>query len=716
LSKERDFVYGTWFYSPMDIRPERFRPLLTDLVRRDQLNLIRVFPTWDYCNPARDQYRFDDLELLFTVCDELNIHVLMSVMLESAPYWLEEANPETRLVDADGHAVHLQGLGFHFTGGYPGLCFDNEPVRDAAKAFMQALARLSMKHRSTFAYSIWNEPAYVDLNSQELHSELPIPKKLFCYCERSLAEFRARLQRKYPTLDELNNTWIRGYSAWSTVEPPRDALGTSADWLDWRRFIEDRTTDHLRFRVETIRSIDAGRIIETHAAYAPAVGPTTIRGINQWRLAQEVDVYGCSFYRDFYNWTLDRAAAQLDITRSCANGKEFWISEMQGGAVGAGYYRGPPLRPRQIRTQNWLAMTAGAKGIVYYSYLDEATGAEASHFGLVDRSGASSERIEEVAKFHRLVQPRWQSLKDYQPRPLAALLLDQDNAVLTFSAFGKEDPSIESFAGYYKAFWQLDLRLDCIQPESTDLGKYKILIVPWHLIGKVATCKKLISYVEQGGILLLETGFAKYDADGVLNDTVPGNGMDKYFGYREGESLRVIDGRLPLESLDQEPGGDQDYEAFLEFSQPERFRVKANTYVTPVVISSATAIATCRQWIVAAMQSVGRGRIYYVGTNLGGSVFNGDAGGIELIRALAAGVVNPEVTGAGQLRPRLIKTPKLSLLVVFNDADRGLTERIKLPNRYKRAIDLYSDVRHSIDIDTLEVTVPFKDVGVFELS
>jgi len=94
----RDFIYGTWFYSPQDIRPEQFRPLIADIANRYQFNLIRIFPPWEYYNPRPGEYRFDDLEQLLSVCDEFDVRVLMNVMLESAPYWLEEVHPEARFV------------------------------------------------------------------------------------------------------------------------------------------------------------------------------------------------------------------------------------------------------------------------------------------------------------------------------------------------------------------------------------------------------------------------------------------------------------------------------------------------------------------------------------------------------------------------------------------------------------------------------------------
>ena len=57
-----------------------------------------------------------------------------------------------------------------------------------------------------------------------------------------------------------------------------------------------------------------------------------------------------------------------------------------------------------------------------------------------------------------------------------------------------------------------------IEPQSLrNSQKYRLIIAPWHLIGKKETCDRLRHFVEEGGTLLLETGFASYDDHMVYN-------------------------------------------------------------------------------------------------------------------------------------------------------------------------------------------------------
>jgi beta-galactosidase GanA len=60
--------------------------------------------------------------------------------------------------------------------------------------------------------------------------------------------------------------------------------------------------------------------------------------------------------------------------------------------------------------------------------------------------------------------------------------------------------------------------VDFIEPQSLLTSeKYKIIIAQWHLIGKKETCDRLRQFVEAGGTLVLETGFASYDEHMVYN-------------------------------------------------------------------------------------------------------------------------------------------------------------------------------------------------------
>jgi beta-galactosidase GanA len=62
------------------------------------------------------------------------------------------------------------------------------------------------------------------------------------------------------------------------------------DWLDWRQFIEERTTEYMKFRVKKVRDIDPNHIVESHVSHFPPIQSATLDGTQGWRLAEVLDV------------------------------------------------------------------------------------------------------------------------------------------------------------------------------------------------------------------------------------------------------------------------------------------------------------------------------------------------------------------------------------------------------------------------------------------
>jgi hypothetical protein len=380
------------------------------------------------------------------------------------------------------------------------------------------------------------------------------------------------------------------------------------------------------------------------------------------------------------------------------------------------------MRPRDIRLWNWLAVAAGAKGILYWTYHAEATGGEATGYGLVDRDGSETERVVEASQDNRLIQAHWDILKDYRPKPQVALLVDTDNNILTFAMGGKEDASVQSFRGYYKALWNMDLWADFIEPTTLGKSDYKFVIAPWHIIGKKQTCEDLLKYVQDGGTLILETAFGLFDEKCFYNPVIPPYGLAEAFGYREKENYiqrprsewvtKEAPGGPPLRPADEIIY----YQPEIEFTLPVRVQVRANTFLTPITVSSATAIAHYRDLIVAAIKKVGRGEVYYIGTNLGASINGGDDAGIALLRSIITKAAHPPVTSA-KLRPRLIEGPSnRSLLVVVNDTVQDVTEAVTLPAGYHQAFDVHNGKSLAIGAGAVHLTVPYEDAVVLRLE
>ena len=175
--------------------------MLRTIAQHYHFNIIRVYPTWDYYNRAPDKFVFDEIEEVMKYCDEFGLKVLMGIVMETAPYWLEQAHPEARFVDAKGQPQRLEGSSAQITGGWPGLCLDWEPVREAASRFIRELAKVVASHPSMYAYDCWNEPHIEPAWQRNIWASPQ--ERLYCYCKQTIAEFHQWLERRYQTIERL---------------------------------------------------------------------------------------------------------------------------------------------------------------------------------------------------------------------------------------------------------------------------------------------------------------------------------------------------------------------------------------------------------------------------------------------------------------------------------------------------------------------------------
>lgn len=720
------FVYGTQFYRPPNPPREDRRKALEQIAYELKFNTIKIWVMWNWCNPEPDIYDFDEIEEIMTICDDLGLRVVVNTILETAPYWLDERHPEARYVNAGGEALELRGRSSDPNGGWPGLCHNHEQVNLAAEQFLRAVVRAVIPHSSLYGYDCWNEP---HVEPAWFNSMWPKPEQLlYCYCENTRARFRDWLRIKYQRIETLNNAWVRRFRDWDDVLPPK-THGTYADWLDWRRFMIDNMTEQMAFRARVLHEADPHHFVMSHAAKFPPLDAVAITVTNGWDLVESIDRWGCAFFPKWHRMNAALVAGKLDACRSNANGKPWWVAELQGGhGMTTGLQRGPQVLPRDIRMWNWLAVAAGTKGIVYWNYMAEATGIEATGFGLLDRARTITDRAQEASRNHSIIEQYEVLLSAWRPEPQVAVLYDQDNHILAFAMDGNEHPATGSALGYYQAIWQSDVWAQFIQPNDLDKlpAHIQVMIAPWHLIAKPETLRGLDRFVQNGGVLLVDNALGLFDVNGVNNPSVPPTAL-QHWGICEQEAFWLPDEKLPstlwerLAPMSVPPGTDitplDTVYTFplMEFASPLSVTVRARTFLTPLTLSApAQSIASCQGMTVAAQVSVGHGTVYYFGTNMGTCIHQGDEGALAIVKTIIAAHTAPAVRG-NRLRPRLIQRDGEALLVVANPSSESFAETIAVPHGYQFAEDVHSNSALDLENETVRVHVPGHDVTVIAL-
>lgn len=718
------FHYGTNYWRPPNPPRDQHRFHLEKIRNELGFDLVFLRLMWNWHHRRPDEFNFDEVHEIFDICADVDLSVIIQFNLESAPYWLESQCPEARYVNANGRAIELGAQEATPTGGHPGLCFHNDPVRRAAEQYARRFVAEFRQRENLLGVDAWNEPHLEPAWCNNMWASEG--DRLYCYCDGSRRAFRAWLQQRYGSIDTFNETWGRAYTDFEQVQPPI-LNGTYADWLDWMRFWHDHLQANMRWRVATIKDEAPGLLVMSHSGAVPPTIPRANAMIHNFKFASEVDMWGSSFAPQAFAWDFATCAQIFELTRSAGRGKPFWVSEMPGGPSNIRGFRASRIpRPEDYYAWNWLAASLGSSGTVHWCYLTERTGQEGSRFGMIRLNGEHTARSRGIASTCALLKEHEDIITGAETPTQVAVLYDPDNSSLLYAMELDDFLYGESHNGYYHAIWAADLTARYVTYEHLADIREPVLIIPMAMTMSEEVADAIARFVEAGGVVIADGLTGMFDQRGWLRPTVPAGKLASAAGIAEGEmvysdpsnavTVPTADGSirsdtstnlLPLHPIHRGPP--------IRFSWPVEAEVPAHGYLVPLELNGARAIGEYDDMVLATHHEYGRGQVYYFGTYMGLALSRNDAGANRVLATILQRHADPVVRG-NRLRPRLIAHGDRALLTVYNDSlDEDITESFVLPGSFVTAKDISSEADLPVTNGAVAVTVAPNSATVVSL-
>ncbi|KZZ83775.1 beta-galactosidase [Bacillus sp. SJS] len=486
--------------------PESRWPEDVTLMKELGVNVVRIAEFgWQLMEPEEGHYDFSLYDRAIKLLTESGIKVVLGTPTATPPAWLIQKHPEILPTDENGVQISF-GARRHYT-------VNSRIFREYTKKIVTEMAKHYGQHPDVIGWQTDNEYGH--------------EKSDRSYGEEDRQAFQAWLEKKYGTLDELNENWgtvfwSQTYTDWSQIPVPRKVLQehNPSLLLDFDRFCADAYTSYNKLQTDCLReNIRDDQFLTHNFVY-------TDQAINQWDMAEDLDYVS---YDNYPVWgglaepvSPSAIAHQHDLCRGTKNGKGYWVMEELSGAQGWSKIGYLP-RPGHIKLWTYQAISRGAEAIVYFRWRAAHFGTEEFCHGILDHDGIPKRKYNEVKEVIDSLKEHGDDWIASKYEAQAAVYYDTENAWAwniqpQSSAFSHRQELLRHYTPAHK----LNVATDAVNSRSS-LEGYKVVFVPIYFLENPIFTEKLKRYAENGGTVVFSyRSGVKKPNNFVTGQTLPG--------------------------------------------------------------------------------------------------------------------------------------------------------------------------------------------------
>ncbi|MGD0597026.1 MAG: beta-galactosidase [Sedimentisphaerales bacterium] len=496
INKNSEIIFGGDYFPeqwPQETWKEDIR-----LMKQANVNMVSIgIFSWALLQPDENTFTFDWLDKIMDMLAANNIDVCLGTATAAQPNWLTRKYDDILFVRETGEQVPY--------GSRQTYCVNSPSYRKAIRRLVEKMAIHYKGHKALALWHINNE--YANKNSM-------------CFCKNCEKAFRGWLQKKYGTIDNLNESWgtvfwSEKYSDWEEINTPRASAGgrNATKLLDYKRFLSESFFTLYMEEYNVIHPI------------TPEV-PITSNFEGDWSkfdhflFRNHLDVVSFNIYPDPGNPDARKWAALRHTMMRSLLGKPFMVMEQAPSQVDW-YPVNIPKPPGLMRLWSYQALAHGSDSVMYFQWRASKKGAEKYHSGMVPHFGENSRVFKEISALGNELK-KVKTIVGSNVDSKVAILLDNDSwwAVdnpyghgtksldneVFWSANGQPFPTVlVSYFGeleyYFNAFYDLNIPVDVI-PVDYDFSKYKIIVAPLLHMVKPGFKEAVENFVKKGGTFI----------------------------------------------------------------------------------------------------------------------------------------------------------------------------------------------------------------------
>ena len=423
---------------------------------------------WSRLEPEEGDYNFEWLDRAISILGSSGLNVVMSTPTATPPRWVVDKWPDMLIVDVEGR-TRRPGSRRHY-------CFSHEGYLNEAIKISEIVAKRYGANPYIKAWQLDNEYGCHDTT--------------LSYSVSALRAFRIWLEKKYKTIDRLNESWKNvfwsmDYNDFEQIELPNLTVTdpNPIHALDFRRFSSDQVINFNQSQSQVLRKYTQMPLIHNYMG--------RITDFNHYEVGEDLDVaswdsYPLGFLEDRSNQSdefktkfmrfgdPDFQSFHHDLYRTVGNGR-WWVMEQQPGPVNWAPFNPEPATGA-VRLWTWEAIAHGAEVVSYFRWRQAPFAQEQMHAGLQRPDGVAAPGLNEASQVFSELK-NFESIDQVQSK--IALIFDYESCwAWEVQPQGKDFNYFELVYDYYKALRALGLSIDILPPNQGDLSGYKVVLMP----------------------------------------------------------------------------------------------------------------------------------------------------------------------------------------------------------------------------------------------
>lgn len=468
---------------------------------------------WAQLEPEEGKYDFEWLDRAIALAAKYDLKVVLCTSTATPPVWLTRRYPEVLIKHENGVCLDH--------GARQHASFASPIYRKLSYRMIEELAKRYGNDSRIVGWQLDNEPAVQYDYGKD--------------AERGFIDF---LREKYVDIDSLNvawgtSFWSQVYSSFNEITIPKSAqvFMNHHQILDYRRFAAKQTNDFLNEQCKLIKRYAKNQWVTTN--YIPNYEEGHIGG------SPELDFVSYTRYMVYGdNEGIGRRGYRVGNPLRIAWANDFFrpvkgiygVMELQPGQVNWGGINPQPL-PGAVRLWLWSVFAGGSDFVCTYRFRQPLYGTEQYHYGIVGTDGKTvtpggkeySRFISEIKQIRKSAVKKDSKPKDYLKRKTAVLFNHENSWSIDRQKQNYSWSTLWHIEKYYRTLKSFGAPVDFISEECA-FEDYPVIIAPAYQMADKELIEKWMSYVKNGGNLVLTCRTAQKDRFGRLPE-IPFGGM-----------------------------------------------------------------------------------------------------------------------------------------------------------------------------------------------